>query len=339
MPAGTQTSKELVTAPSRKSGKSSTLPLTERHRPKSLSQISGQIEHVKRLESFVARYREGQADQPHLLFYGPPGTGKTSAAHALARDLYGDQWRHFTLDTNASDERGIDSIRGRVKEFARTGSLGENFNLIILDEMDQLTPDAQAALRRIMEDFSGSCRFVLCCNNVRKVIPPIQSRCARFQFSPLTVEQVADAVIAVMQEEGIEFEDGAAEAIGQRSNGSLRDALNLVESAARPITVQSVEEVSVDAGIFEDIIAQATSKGGIREAERVLVEQIIKGVTPGEVFQGFYDALVARLPDKMLDVVIPILGEYEYRVAVGGSYELQARCFLRHLAKIGKVNE
>lgn len=328
-----------VTQQLKKQDKSLNKPLTERHRPKSLSEISGQTEHVKKLTNYVERYRSGKFDLPHLMFYGPPGTGKTSAAHALARDLYGDQWRNFVLDTNASDERGIDSIRGRVKEFARTGSLGEAFNLVVLDEMDNLTPDAQGALRRIMEDFSGSCRFVLLCNNIRKVIPPIQSRCARFQFGPIPDENVATAVIRVCQEEGIEAEEGAAEKIAQRARGSLRDALNLLETCPRPVTVESVEEVSIDSGIFEDIIAKATSKGGIKEAERLLVEQIVKGATPGDVFQGFYDALSARLPDKALDIVLPKLGDREYFTAVGGSFDVQARCFLRDLARIGKVNE
>lgn len=220
-----------------------------------------------------------------------------------------------------------------MKEFARTGSLGEHFNLVILDEMDQLTPDAQAALRRIMEDFSGSCRFVLCCNQIRKVITPIQSRCARFQFSPLSVEDIADALIEVMRSEGIEWEDGVAEKIGERADGSMRDALNILESAPRPLTVEGVERVTIDTGIYEDIVAKATSKGGIREAERILVDLIIKGTTPGEVFQGFFDALDARLPESQgKNKVLFTLGDYEHAVATGGSYELQARCFLRKLA-------
>lgn len=273
-----------------------------------------------------------------MLFYGPAGTGKTSAAHALARELYGDQWRHFTLDTNASDERGIDSIRGRVKEFARTGSLGEHFNLIVLDECDNLTPDAQGALRRIMEDYSGSCRFVLCCNNIRKLIPPLQSRCARFAFQPLTTEQVADAVIEVCKQEGIKWEDGAIEKLAERAKGSLRDALNLLEASPRPITVASVERVTIGSGIYEDIIAHAVTKGGIRQAEQILVDLVIKGVSPAELFQGLFDACSERMDDKALDVVLPLLGDREYYVACGGSYELQARCFLRELAKVGKVN-
>lgn len=273
------------------------------------------------------------------MFYGNPGVGKTTAAHALARELYGDQWRHYVLDTNASDERGIDSIRGRVKEFARTGSLGEAFTIVVLDEMDNLTPDAQGALRRIMEDFSGSCRFILCCNEIRRVIPALQSRCARFRFEPLTDEQVASAIIDVMKAEKIQWEDGAAEEIAKRSKGSLRDALNVLEAAPRPVTVSSVEQVVIDPGIYEDIVGKATAKGGIREAERLLVELLIKGATSREVFQGLFDALTARCDDKTLDVVLPILGEYEYRTAcTGSSVELQSRCFLRHLAKIGKVN-
>ena len=316
----------------------SSMMLTERYRPKSLSEICGHKEHVKKLAEFVRNYREGQATMPHLLFYGKAGTGKTSAAQALARELYGDQWRHSVLDTNASDERGIDSIRGKVKEFARTSSLGEQFHIVFLDECDNLTPDAQGALRRTMEDYSGNCRFILACNNIRKVIPALQSRCSRFQFSPLDDAEVEAALVRVCEEEGIEVEDGALAFVAQRAHGSMRDALNILESANRPVTVESVQEVSLDPGVFEDIIAKATTKGGIKEAERMLVDIIIRGSTPGEIFEGFYEALSARLPDKALDTILPVLGDAEYYTAVGGSFELQSRCFLRRLAKISGAN-
>lgn len=312
--------------------------MTDRRRPKSLSQVSGHHEHVKKLQSYVADYHAGNPAMPHLLFFGPAGTGKTSTAHALVRDLFGKNWKHSTLDTNASDERGIDSIRNKVKEFARTSSLEAHFNVVILDECDNLTPDAQGALRRIMDDYASNCRFILICNVVRKLIPPLQSRCSRMQFGPIDKADVASAITAVMIDEGVQFEDGVAEAIAERTNGSLRDALNLLEAAPRPVTVASVQEVSFDAGIYEDVIATALAKGGVREAERMLVEQIIKGATPGDVFQGFYDALSARLDDKTLDVVLPLLGHREYFVAAGGSLELQSRCFLRELCKLGKVN-
>lgn len=314
------------------------MPLTERHRPKNLDDVVGHHDHVDRLREFVKRYKDGIADMPHILFHGPAGTGKTSAGIAVARELYGDRWRQFVLETNASDERGIDSIRGRIKSFAQTGSLGEAFNIILLDECDNLTPDAQAALRRTMEIYSHNCRFIMCCNNIRKVIPPIQSRCARFQFGPIDDEAMVVAVTNVLEKEGIEAEEAAIGEIVTRSNGSMRDALNLIESAPHPITAESVESVAIDPGVWEDIIALAVTKGGQKEAEKVLVKTIINGSPPGDVFQGFFDALNARMDDKKLDVIIPVLGEYEYRVAVGGSFELQARCFIRHLAKLGKVN-
>ena len=171
----------------------------ERHRPRSVSEMKGQKAVVDRLKA----YSESRTF-PHLMFAGPPGTGKTTAALALTRDVFGDGFRSNLLEMNASDERKLESIRTKVKQFARTAPMpGTSFKVIFLDEADALTPDAQGALRRIMEQHSQTCRFILSCNYSSKIIEAIQSRCAVFRFRPLAEDQVDEMIRSVASSEDI----------------------------------------------------------------------------------------------------------------------------------------
>ena len=175
----------------------------ERHRPQTVGDIKGQRAVVDRLKAYAE-----MRTFPHLLFAGPPGTGKTTAALALTRDVFGEDYRINLLEMNASDERKLESIRTKVKGFAKTApSPGTTFKVIFLDEADALTPDAQGALRRIMEQNSQTCRFILSCNYSSKVIEPIQSRCAVFRFRPLAEDQILEMVTSVAASEGISLDD------------------------------------------------------------------------------------------------------------------------------------
>ena len=200
----------------------------ERHRPRSVGEIKGQKNVVQRLTSYAA-----MKDFPHLLFAGPPGTGKTTAAMALTRDIYGEDFRTNLLEMNASDERKLESIRSKVKQFARTAPYGSaKFKIIFLDEADALTHDAQGALRRIMEQYSETCRFIMSCNYSSKIIEPIQSRCAVFRFRPLADAEVEDQVKAVAKSEGVNLDEEAAQALVKIAQGDLRKAITALQVAA-----------------------------------------------------------------------------------------------------------
>ncbi|MBS7638715.1 replication factor C small subunit, partial [Candidatus Bathyarchaeota archaeon] len=201
----------------------------EKYRPQSLDEMVNQSEIVSRLKRFVE-----ERNLPHLLFVGPAGVGKTTAILALARDLYGPTYRNFILELNASDERGIDTIREKVKLFARTAPIsGEvSFKILIMDEADSLTAPAQHALRRIMEIYTRTCRFCLIGNYSESIIEPIQSRCSIFRFNPLSEEDMRRWLRSIASKEGVKLLEEGLLAICEASKGDMRKAINLLQAAA-----------------------------------------------------------------------------------------------------------
>ncbi|SGY40785.1 BQ5605_C003g02421 [Microbotryum silenes-dioicae] len=212
-------------------------PWVEKYRPKNLSEVSAQDHTVAVLKKTL-----GSSNLPHMLFYGPPGTGKTSTILALCRQLFGPElFRSRVLELNASDERGISVVRDKIKAFAKTTVTTNHdpnypappFKIIILDEADSMTQDAQSALRRIMESHSKITRFCLICNYVTRIIEPITSRCSKFRFKPLDTSSTEIRLRSICVAEGIECPDEALQALIKTSDGDLRRAITYLQSASR----------------------------------------------------------------------------------------------------------
>lgn len=302
----------------------------ERYRPACLADIVGQDEIVERLQSYV---RSGSL--PHLLFTGPAGVGKTTAAVALAREFFGDAWQMNFRELNASDERGIDVVRNQIKEFARTSPLGGSaFKILFLDEADALTPDAQAALRRTMETYARTCRFVLSCNYSSKIIDPIQSRCAIYRFRPLAPAAIGEEIRRIARTEGLSIDDEAVEAIAYVAQGDMRRAINALQGAA-------MVSDRVDASMVYASTATARPEeivellchvvaGEFVESEAQLRELMYdRGIAPGELLGQCYRALIRQPMLRELKVeLIAHLGETDFRLSEGGTPELQMEALL-----------
>ncbi|KAH7825327.1 Replication factor C subunit 5, RFC5 [Monocercomonoides exilis] len=216
------------------------LPLIEKYRPKEFKNIASHTELLSTLDNFITAGR-----LPHLLFHGPPGTGKTTTILAMARKMYGDQFTQMTLERNASDDRGIDTVRTEIKTFASTKSVFCRLpKLIILDECDAMVKEAQFALRRIVEKYSSNARFCLICNYVNRIIPALQSRCTKMRFCPLEPQTIFDRLKEISSLEGYTADDNALKSIVTLSGGDMRKALNTLQSVAMATMPSPLSQLS-----------------------------------------------------------------------------------------------
>jgi len=311
----------------------------EKYRPRSLDEIVNQEDTVKRLKKFVE-----DRNMPHLLFAGPPGTGKTTAAHCLAHDLFGENYRQYMLELNASDERGIDVIRSKVKEFARTRVPAEiPFKIILLDEADNMTADAQQALRRLMELYTASTRFILIANYPSKIIEPIQSRCAVFRFTPLKKEDVVSRLDYICKNEKVKCESNALEVIFELSEGDMRRAINILQ-AASTLGFVNVENVYKVVGLAHpQEIKQMLSlalEGKFREARDKLRELMFNyGLSGLDVIKQIHREVFSqeiKIPDELRIMIADLTGEIQFRLVEGADDEIQLNAFLAKLALIGR---
>ena len=310
---------------------------TEKYRPKSLKEMVNQKEIVERLESFVKT-----RNTPHCIFAGPPGTGKTTAALCLARDLYGEGYREHFMELNASDERGINVVRETVKTFARIRSIGEiPFKILILDEADNMTRDAQQALRRTMERFTETCRFILIANYSGKIIEPIQSRCAPFRFSYLKREDHDAHLRQISNHENVQLTDEGLDAIYDAFGGDLRRAINSLQAAAslgRSIDDETVYSVIGRANPMDvrEMITTAM-KGDFVSARKQLRDMILKyGVAGSDIIRQIHiEIFRSQLPENWKVKLADVVGEIDFRLTQGADEEVQLSALLARLAEAG----
>ncbi|KAH0437008.1 activator 1 41 kda subunit [Colletotrichum camelliae] len=331
-------------------------PWVEKYRPKTLSDVTAQDHTVTVLQRTLQA-----SNLPHMLFYGPPGTGKTSTVLALAKELYGpEMMKSRVLELNASDERGISIVREKVKDFARmqlTNPTAEYkkkypvppFKIIILDEADSMTQDAQSALRRTMETYSKITRFCLICNYVTRIIDPLASRCSKFRFKSLDQGNAKRRLEDIAQNEGVQLEDGAVDALIKCSEGDLRKAITFLQSAARlvgagneeksaedamdvdkkPVTVKTVEDIAgvIPENTIDNLVsAIRPQRAGdtYQNVAKAVEDMVADGWSAGQVVSQLYQAIVfdETIPDVQKNKIVLIFSEVDKRLVDGADEHL-----------------
>jgi len=310
----------------------------EKYRPQKLTEIINQKHAIERIKAFVK-----DKNIPHMLFAGPAGVGKTTTALVIAHELYGKNWRGNTLELNASNERGIDVVRNKVKDFARTKTMSDvGYRMIILDEADALTSEAQQALRRTMETYANVSRFILICNWSSHIIEPIQSRCAIFRFRTLSEADQIKFLDRIVKDENLKIADTAKTALIYLAEGDLRKVANMLQASAalkKKITEDVVYDVTSQAKP-EDVknMIGLTLKGNFADARKILYDMLIKQGFSGEdivreIHKQIYDLDITEQAKVEL---IQKTGEYEYRLSQGGTPVIQLEALLAQFLLFAK---
>ena len=311
---------------------------TEKYRPKNFDEIVGQEETIKRVKNLT-----NSMNIPHLLFAGPAGTGKSTLALVIVKELYGENWRENYLELNASDERGIDVVRQKVKDFARTKSLGSvPFKVIFLDEADALTREAQQALRRTMENFTTTCRFILSCNYSSKILDPIQSRCAIFRFKLLEKKDIEKIIRRIVEREKLELQEDSINVLYEASEGDCRRVINLLQATA-------AISVRITSDLISTIVSEAKPKdirvvldyalsGDFINAREKLLDIMLKESISG---QDVIKAIQKEIWNLQIEPEIKVrltekTGEIEFRLVEGSDEFIQLESLLASFILAGQ---
>lgn len=314
------------------------LPWVEKYRPATIDDVAQQEEVVSSLQAALKT-----GDLPNLLFYGPPGTGKTSVATALCRQFFGKEYKSRVKELNASDERGINAIREHVKVFAQLAVGGDglkyNFRIVILDEADSMTHDAQAALRRIMEEFVHVTRFIIICNYVSKIIEPLHSRCSKFRFRPIDKEFQKKRIFHICEQEKVAISGDSLEALISYSKGDMRAAVTMLQTASEFYgTVDENAIVEIACAVPERRVLdlfEAAKKGTEAQLQSMLKDFLCDGFSGSQMLEQLIDPL---LSDKSVDDAAKtkctlLFSEVSHRLTEGCDEELQLLHFFTQMRK------
>lgn len=311
---------------------------TEKYRPLKFEDMVGQQEILKRVSSLV-----GGLNIPHLLFAGPAGTGKSTLALIVVKELFGERWRDNYLELNASDERGIDVVRQKVKDFARTKAI-ENipFKVIFLDEADALTKEAQHALRRTMENYSNTCRFILSCNYSSRIIDPIQSRCVSFRFRILEKKDIAKIVKIISDREGLNLSEDAIEMIYETAEGDCRRAINILQATASVSPNINADMVSIIAASAKPadvkvVLDYALAGDFVKAREKLLDVMLRESVSGSDIIKAIQKEIWNLQIEPEIKVKLTEkTGEVEFRIIEGSDEFVQLQSLLASFVLAGR---
>ncbi len=303
---------------------------TEQYRPKEFSEFKGQEKILERVKAMVT-----QKNIQHLLFAGPSGTGKSSLAILIAKKLFGETWRENFLELNSSDSRGIDVIRNEVKDFARTKAIGTDLpKIIFLDECDSLTKEAQNALRRTMETFTRTSRFILSCNFSSKMIDPIQSRCTVFRFKPLEEKEMEKIIKEISNQENLKVDKGVIKALYEISEGDVRRVINLLQSCAavsKNINEDLIYEIvsAAQPKEIKEVLEMAIKKDFIRSRDKLLDVMLKHGLSGLDIIKQIQKEIWnLNIKDEEKVRLVEKCGEVEFRMVEGSDEFLQLESLL-----------